>query len=299
MFDDTGKSYLDMLAGLGVSCLGYGHPRLVQAIQEQAARLLHVSNLYYSEPGARLAQALVESSFAERVFFCNSGTEANEAAIKMVRRRDADRKEIVAAFRSFHGRTLGALAATGQPELQEGFGPMPGGFVHVEYGDVPALAGAVGAKTAAVILEPIIGEGGVLVAPDGYLRAARKICDDAGALLILDEVQCGWGRTGLLWAYEHEDVTPDVLTAAKGLAGGLRSERCSPPRLRRKPSCPALTAPPSEPIRCARTPRMRFSTSSSPKACSRIAGAPVSDCAKARETRRLHAATWSKRAVEA
>ena len=221
LFDDGGKSYLDMLAGIGVSCLGYGHPRLVQAIQEQAARLLHASNLYYSEPGARLAQALVESSFADRVFFCNSGTEASEAAIKMARRRDAERKEIVAAFRSFHGRTLGALAATGQPELQEGFGPMPGGFVHVEYGDVQALAGAVGTKTAAVMLEPIIGEGGVLVPPDGYLAAARKICDDAGALLIFDEVQCGWGRTGLLWAYEHEDVTPDILTAAKGLAGGL------------------------------------------------------------------------------
>jgi len=221
LFDDTGKPYLDMLAGLGVSCLGYGHPRLVRAIQEQAGRLLHASNLFYSEPAARLAQALVESSFAERAFFCNSGTEANEAAIKMARRRDSERKEIVAAFRSFHGRTLGALAATGQPDLQEGFGPMPGGFAHVEYGDAQALADAVGPKTAAVILEPIIGEGGVVVAPDGYLRAARTICDDAGALLIFDEVQCGWGRTGALWAHEQEAVNPDILTAAKGLAGGL------------------------------------------------------------------------------
>jgi predicted acetylornithine/succinylornithine family transaminase len=221
LFDDTGKSYLDMLAGLGVSCLGYGHPRLLAAIREQSALLVHASNLFYSEPAARLAEQLVASSFAERVFFCNSGTEANEAAIKMARRRDASRKEIVAAFRSFHGRTLGALAATGQPDLQEGFGPMPGGFVHVEYGDADALAGAVGPATAAVILEPIIGEGGILVPADGYLEAARKICDQAGALLIFDEVQCGWGRTGFLWAHQEQGVTPDILTAAKGLAGGL------------------------------------------------------------------------------
>lgn len=221
LYDDTGKSYLDMLAGLGVSCLGYGHPHLLAAIRSQSELLVHASNLFYSEPAARLAQALVESSFAERVFFCNSGTEANEAAIKMVRRRDGARKEIVAAFRSFHGRTLGALAATGQPELQEGFGPLPGGFVHVEYGDPAALAGAVGARTAAVILEPIIGEGGVMVSPDGYLAAAREICDRAGALLIFDEVQCGWGRTGTLWAHEQHGAKPDILTAAKGLAGGL------------------------------------------------------------------------------
>jgi predicted acetylornithine/succinylornithine family transaminase len=221
LFDDQGKSYLDMLAGLGVSCLGYGYPRLVEAIEEQARALIHTSNLFYTEPGANLAQALVERSFADRVFFCNSGAEANEAAIKMARRHHADRKEIVSAFRSFHGRTLGALAATGQPELQEGFGPLPGGFRHVEYDNVEALAEAVGPHTAAVLLEPVIGEGGVMVPHDGYLKAARKICDDAGALLIFDEVQCGWGRTGALWAHEHVHVKPDILTAAKGLAGGL------------------------------------------------------------------------------
>ena len=221
LFDDQGKAYLDMLAGLGVSCLGYGYPRLVDAIETQARTLIHASNLFYTEPGARLAEALVQRSFADRVFFCNSGAEANEAAIKMARRHHADRKEIVTAFRSFHGRTLGALAATGQPELQEGFGPLPGGFVHVEYDNVDALAEAVGPQTAAVLLEPVIGEGGVMVPHDGYLKAARKICDEAGALLIFDEVQCGWGRTGALWAHEHVHVKPDILTAAKGLAGGL------------------------------------------------------------------------------
>jgi predicted acetylornithine/succinylornithine family transaminase len=221
LYDEDGKAYLDLLAGLGVSCLGYGHPRLLDAIQAQARALLHVSNLFYSEPAARLAEALVSSSFADRAFFCNSGTEANEAAIKMARRRDAARKEIVTAHGSFHGRTLGALAATGQPDLQEGFGPMPGGFVYVEYDDADALAEVVGPQTAAVLLEPIIGEGGVRVPHDGYLKAVRKICDDAGALLIFDEVQCGWGRTGTLWAHETQHVAPDILTAAKGLAGGL------------------------------------------------------------------------------
>ena len=221
LYDDEGKAYLDMLSGLGVSCLGYGHPGLISAIEEQARSLVHVSNLFYSEPGARLAEALVESSFANRAFFCNSGTEANEAAIKMARRLDQGRHEIVAAHRSFHGRTLGALAATGQPELQEGFGPMPGGFVHVAYDDADALAAAVGSQTAAVILEPIMGEGGVVVPRPEYLKAARRICDDSGALLIFDEVQCGWGRTGTLWAHEGFHVTPDVLTAAKGLGGGL------------------------------------------------------------------------------
>jgi acetylornithine/succinyldiaminopimelate/putrescine aminotransferase len=166
LFDESGKSYLDLLAGLGVSSLGYGHPRLTAAIEAQAREILHTSNLFYSEPAARLAETLVaRTPFTDRVFFCNSGTEANEAAIKMARRR-SDRKEIVAAHRSFHGRTLGALAATGQPELREGFGPMPGGFVHVEYGDADGLKEAVGPQTAAVILEPIIGEGGVVVAPD-------------------------------------------------------------------------------------------------------------------------------------
>ncbi len=221
LWDEQGRVYLDMFAGLGVSCLGHGHAGLARAIAEQAATLLHTSNLFYSEPAALLARELVERTFADRVFFCNSGTEASEAAIKMARRHGRERYEIVSAFRSFHGRTLGALAATGQDDLKEGFGPMPGGFIHVPYGDLDALGAAVGAKTAAVILEPVIGEGGVLVPPDGYLAGARRICDRAGAVLIFDEVQCGWGRTGTLYAYEAVGVVPDILTSAKGLAGGL------------------------------------------------------------------------------
>jgi len=220
---DDGRDYLDLFAGLAVSSLGHGHPALVHAIQNQAEKLIHTSNLFYHEPGARLAARLVELTFADRVFFCNSGAEANEAAIKMARRAGSQsgRYKIVAVHRSFHGRTYGALAATGQPELHEGFGPMPAGFVHVEPGSAAAVRAAVDGETAAVLVEPIIGEGGVLVPPDGYLRDLRQICDAAGAALILDEVQTGNGRTGKLFAYQHEGVEPDILTTAKGLAGGL------------------------------------------------------------------------------
>ncbi|MBI5505813.1 MAG: acetylornithine transaminase [Deltaproteobacteria bacterium] len=220
---DDGRDYLDLFAGLAVSSLGHGHPALVRAIQAQAEKLIHTSNLFYHEPGARLAERLVELTFADRVFFCNSGAEANEAAIKMARRASSQsgRYKVVAAHRSFHGRTYGALAATGQPELREGFGPMPAGFVHVEPGSAGAVRAAVDGETAAVLVEPIIGEGGVLVPPAGYLRALRQICDDAGAALILDEVQTGNGRTGKLFAYQHEGIEPDILTTAKGLAGGL------------------------------------------------------------------------------
>lgn len=221
LHDDGGKVYLDMFSGLGVSCLGHGHAGLSRAIAEQAAKLLHTSNIFYNEPSALLAQALTQRTFADRVFFCNSGTEANEAAIKMARRHDADRHEIVTVAGSFHGRTLGALAATGQPSLQEGFGPMPAGFVHVQRCSAEAVEAAVGSKTAAVLVEPVIGEGGVIVPPHGYLQALRRICDREGALLIFDEVQCGWGRTGDLYAYLTFDVVPDLLCSAKGLAGGL------------------------------------------------------------------------------
>ncbi|RMD81054.1 MAG: acetylornithine transaminase [Candidatus Dadabacteria bacterium] len=221
LWDESGKVYLDMLAGLGVASLGYGYPSLVEAICDQAGRLLHTSNLYYHQPGAELAARLVELSFADRVFFANSGTEANEAAIKMARRRGGGRYEVVSALRSFHGRTLGALAATGQPQLQEGCGPMPPGFRHVPYGDAGALAEAVGEQTAAVLVEPILGESGVIVPGPGYLRAVREICDRAGALMIVDEVQTGIGRTGRLFAHELEGVRPDICTVAKGLGGGL------------------------------------------------------------------------------
>ena len=221
LYDESGREYLDLFAGLAVSSLGHAHPALVDAVREQVGKLVHTSNLYYHEPGARLAQRLVELTFADRVFFCNSGAEANEAAIKMARRAAGGRYKIIAAHGSFHGRTYGALAATGQPGLQEGFGPMLEGFVHVEPGNADAVAEVIGDDTAAVIVEPIIGEGGVVVPPAGYLKDLRRICDRAGARLILDEVQTGNGRTGTLFAYEHEGVGPDIVTTAKGLGGGL------------------------------------------------------------------------------
>ena len=221
LFDEKGRSYLDMFSGLAVSALGHGHAGLTKAIADQASTLLHTSNLYYHEPGARLAERLVSSTFADRVFFCNSGTEANEAAIKMARRARPGRPGIITAFGSFHGRTLGALAATGQADLQEGFGPMPGGFTHVEYDDVDAIGRSIDESTAAVMVEPIVGEGGVIVPDQHYLENLRSICDEAGALLILDEVQTGVGRTGPLYAYQDSGITPNIVTSAKGLAGGL------------------------------------------------------------------------------
>lgn len=221
LWDEDGRRYLDMIAGLGVSCLGHAHPALVAAISEQAGRLMHTSNLYCHAPGALLAERLAARTFADRVFFCNSGTEAVEAAIKMARRYGNGRYEIVATHNSFHGRTLGSLAATGQPNMHEGFGPLPGGFVHVAFGEPDAVAAAIGPRTVAVLLEPIEGEGGVVVPPDGYLAALRRICDDAGLLMILDEVQTGVGRTGTFYAHEYEGIRPDILTSAKGLAGGL------------------------------------------------------------------------------
>ncbi len=221
LWDEDGKAYLDMLSGLGVSSLGHGHRALVAAIREQAGALLHTSNLYYHRPGAMLAKELVERTFADRVFFCNSGTEANEAAIKMARRWGQGRYEIVSAFKSFHGRTFGALAATGQPELHEGFGPLPEGFVHVPYDDIAAAERAIGPRTAAVLIEPILGESGVLVPSEGYLKAVRALCDRVDALMIVDEVQTGAGRCGRFLVHEYEDVRPDLCTLAKGLAGGL------------------------------------------------------------------------------
>ncbi len=226
VYDADGKAYVDLVGGIAVDVLGHGHPALVRAIQAQAATLIHVSNLYWIEPQIRLADLLVRHSFADRAFFCNSGTEANEAAIKLARKfaydaGQAGRFHVVSALGGFHGRTLGALAATGQPKYHQGFRPLPEGFRHVPFGDLPALDAAVDDGVCAVLLEPIQAEGGVNVAPDGYLAAARRLCDERGALLVFDEIQCGLGRTGRLWAHEHWGVTPDVMTLAKGLAGGV------------------------------------------------------------------------------
>ncbi|QJA06486.1 acetylornithine transaminase [Thermosulfurimonas marina] len=226
LFDEEGREYLDFCAGIAVCALGHSPPEVVSAIKEQAARLLHVSNLYWTEPQARLAQVLVENSFADRVFFCNSGAEAVEAALKLARRyawlrHGPGKTKIVALENSFHGRTYGALSATGQPAYWEGFEPLVPDFVHVPPNDLEALREAVDERTCAVILEPILGEGGVIPLEREFLETARRLCDQAGALLILDEIQTGVGRTGQLFAYQHYGVEPEVMCLAKGLAGGL------------------------------------------------------------------------------
>jgi len=223
--DTEGKEYLDFVGGLAVSALGHKHPAVVQAIKEAAEGLLHTSNLYYTEPQARLAARLAALTGLDRAFFGNSGAEANEAAIKLARRwgrqGGRNRCKIVSAWQSFHGRTLGSLAATGQPKYHEGFGPLPEGFVYVPLNDVDALAAAVDDETAAVLLEPIQGESGVRPCTAEFLRAARRLCDEKGALLILDEIQTGMGRTGRMFAFEHFGVRPDIVTVAKALGGGI------------------------------------------------------------------------------
>jgi predicted acetylornithine/succinylornithine family transaminase len=221
VWDDAGNEYLDLVAGIAVNVLGHAHPAIAAALAEQAATLLQVSNLYYTLPQLELAEALTATSPFDRVFFVNSGTEANEAAIKLARRFGGTRREIVALTGSFHGRTLGALAATGQPHYQAPFEPLPGGFRHVAPNDVAALEAAVGDETCAVLLEPIQGESGIHPLTDAFLLAARAACDRAGALLIFDEVQTGIGRTGTFYAFEATPVVPDVVTLAKGLAGGV------------------------------------------------------------------------------
>jgi len=226
VWDADGRQYLDFLAGIAVCNLGHCHPNVVAAIREQAGTLLHVSNLYHIEPQVRLAKLLTESTFADRVFFCNSGAEANEGAIKLARKVQKDRgqperTEIVSATMSFHGRTLATLTATGQDKVKVGFDPLPPGFTYVPYDDIEALEEAVGPRTAAVLLEPIQGEGGVRVPSEGYLRRVRELCDVRGALLVLDEVQTGVGRTGTFLACEHDGVKPDICTLAKGLGSGV------------------------------------------------------------------------------
>ncbi|MGW4745601.1 acetylornithine transaminase [Streptomyces sp. NPDC004290] len=221
VWDEEGRAYTDFTGGIAVNALGHAHPALVSAVQEQAARLGHVSNLFVSEPGVALAERLIELlGRPGRVFFANSGAEAAEAAFKIARR--TGRPQIVAAQGGFHGRTMGALALTGQPAKQAPFAPLPAEVTHVPYGDTEALRAAVTERTAAVVLEPVQGEAGVVPAPEGYLRAAREITRDAGSLLVLDEVQTGIGRTGHWFAHQADrGVEPDVITLAKGLGGGL------------------------------------------------------------------------------
>ncbi len=228
VWDADGNQYLDLIAGIAVSALGHAHPAIVAAVTAQVGKLAHTSNLFVHEPGVALAERLLALLAADgRVFFCNSGAEANEAAIKLVRRKQGSgRPVIVAAEHSFHGRTMGSLAITGKESIREPFGPFGLDVRFVPYGEAAALARAVDRDVAAVFLEPTQGEGGVIPAPAGYLRAARQACDAAGALLVLDEIQSGIGRTGAWFAYQQEQVLPDVLTLAKGLGGGLPIGAC-------------------------------------------------------------------------
>jgi len=224
--DINGKSYLDFLSGIGVTSVGHCHPAVIDAIKSQVEQLIHVSNLFYVVPQIELAEKLVNLSFGDKCFFANSGAEANEGAVKLVRKYSktflsGDKYEIITAFRSFHGRTMKMLAATGQPEKQKPFEPIPIGFKHIPLNDLNALREAITERTCAVMLEPIQGEGGVYPCNFKYLQDVRRICDEKGLLLILDEVQTGVGRTGKMFAYEHFDIEPDIISLAKGLGGGL------------------------------------------------------------------------------
>jgi len=219
-----GREFLDLVAGIAVNVLGHNHPAMQAAIADQAAKLIHTSNLYYTEPQLDLAEMLIASAFPSRVFFCNSGAEANEGAIKLARKWGKLRRDgadvIICAQGAFHGRTLGALAATANRRYREPFEPLPKGFVHVPYNDLGALESAIDGSTCAVMLEPIEGESGVVPLESGLLATIRRLCDERDVLLILDEVQTGMGRTGRWWAHQHEAAAPDLMTIAKGLGGG-------------------------------------------------------------------------------
>lgn len=226
VWDIEGNEYLDFLAGIAVNTVGHAHPDLVAAIADQASRLIQVSNAYWTEPQIALQQKLTEVSFAERVFFANCGATANEAAIKLARRyqrviRRTPRFEVITFTGSFHGRTYGAISATAQPKYHAGFEPMVPGFVYGRFNDLASVEALLGAHTAAILVEPVQGEGGVVPATDEFLRGLRAICDREGIVLIFDEVQTGIGRTGRMFAYEHSKVAPDVMTLAKGLGGGV------------------------------------------------------------------------------
>ena len=227
LWDREGNKYLDFVAGIAVNCLGYAHPRIVEAIKRQSERLLHVSNMFFTAEQVHLMELLTERSFADRVFLCNSGAEANEAAIKIARRYQRvvaereDRYEIITMRKSFHGRTYGALSATAQPKYHKGFEPMLPGFVYADYNDLESVAAQVTDRTAAIMLEPVQGEGGVRPGELSFLQGVRELCDEHGLLLLFDEVQAGMARTGSLFAYQGYGVVPDVLSLAKGLGGGV------------------------------------------------------------------------------
>lgn len=225
-WDEEGKRYLDLLGGLAVNAVGHCHPRVVKAVQEQVATLIHTSNLYYTAPQVELARILVEQTFGGRVFFANSGAEANEAAIKITRKyagltQGPGRFAIITAERSFHGRTLATVTATGQEKYQRGFEPLAEGFRYATFNDLDSFARRVDRETAGIMIEPVQGEGGVYPAEAGFIQGLRELCDRENLLLIFDEVQCGMGRTGRLWGYENYGVKPDIVTMAKGLGGGL------------------------------------------------------------------------------
>lgn len=231
VYDLEGREYIDFVGGIAVNVLGHGHPDLIVALQKQMMHLIHASNLYFTEPQVQLARMLVDHSFADKAFFCNSGAEANEAAIKLARRYahekyGASRYEIITMKNSFHGRTMATLTATGQEKVHKGFEPLVPGFAYVPFNDLAALEGAVSDKTAAVLLEPIQAEGGVHVADRAYLKGVSELCRQRDILLLFDEVQTGIGRTGTLFAYEQMQVEPDVMTLAKGLGGGVPIGAC-------------------------------------------------------------------------
>jgi len=225
VYDNEGKKYIDFLAGIAVNLLGHAHPKLVAAITEQAGKMIHCSNLYYTEAQAVLVKKLATVSGLGKVFIANSGAEANEGAIKLARKYaktlNSDRVEIITAQECFHGRTLATLTATAQPKYQEGYGPLPAGFRYVAYNDIDALEAMVSEKTCAIFLEPIQGEGGINMPDEDYFKKVRELCNRTGALLILDEIQTGMGRTGSMFAYEQYGIVPDIVTLAKGLGGGV------------------------------------------------------------------------------
>ena len=226
LWDAEGKKYIDFVSGIAVCNLGHAHPRVSEALSKQADILLHVSNLYYTEPQVELASLLTENSFADRVFFCNSGAEANEAAIKLARKYfkdkgEGDRYRIITMEKSFHGRTMATLSATGQDKIRKGFEPILEGFDYIPFNDIDAMRKSINSSTCAVLLEPIQGEGGVRCPDPDYLKAVRRLCDEKRILLIFDEIQTGMGRTGKLFAYEHFGIEPDIMTLAKALANGL------------------------------------------------------------------------------